>query len=202
MLLCFRCDKSNTTKQFRFGFSIHFGRFSLCFSFFLANRAAIESINSNYFSYFNVNNNNNNNGQVIGGNSNGSNANNQWSVWQQFQWPYVQPEQNRWSKSHIVCVFVGLSFVLCPYDLCVLCASAYNACDCVHFIEQNYIFIYCFVAVCTRSVSFLCCFFPYVLPIPTFRKSREFPALFHLSFGSLVLFSIGFRSCIGFSDGF
>lgn len=41
----------------------------------------------------NCNNNDNNNY-----NNTNNNNNIQWNIWQQFQWPYVQPEQNRWSK--------------------------------------------------------------------------------------------------------
>lgn len=32
-------------------------------------------------------------------NNNNNNSQSQWNLWQQYQWPYVQPEQNRWSKS-------------------------------------------------------------------------------------------------------
>lgn len=99
-------------------FHLHFRLFlslsSSCSISHIRIRPAIESVNSNYFSYFNVNNNNISNYSGSGaGNSNGGNANNQWSVWQQFQWPYVQPEQNRWSKSCSVCVCVCVLY-RCP----------------------------------------------------------------------------------------
>lgn len=62
--------------------------------------SAIENQNSNYFNSFSYNNNSTN--------LNNGNANTQWSVWQQFPWPYIQPEQNRWSK----CLGFWL-FILC-----------------------------------------------------------------------------------------
>lgn len=69
--------------------------------------SAIENQNSNYFSSFGYNNNSTN--------TNNGNANTQWSVWQQFPWPYIQPEQNRWSKcvSQCVCtIWFDYSFVV------------------------------------------------------------------------------------------
>lgn len=72
--------------------------------------AAIENLQNsyvNYFGYSNSNNSNSNSNNITNNNqknnaqTNNANTNTQWSVWQQFPWPYIQPEQNRWSKLEI-----------------------------------------------------------------------------------------------------
>lgn len=135
--------------------------------------AAIESINSNYFSYFNVNNNSSTN-QIIAGNNNGGNANNQWSVWQQFQWPYVQPEQNRWSKSHGVRVcFVFVFVCVCARDPCGQCAPYVGHCLLLACILFK--FIYCFfVTECSVHSKR-----PFVLCSSPFRFSFWFAWFSH-----------------------
>lgn len=58
-----------------------------------------ENQNSNYFNSFGYNSN-----STHSNNNHAATVNTQWSVWQQFPWPYIQPEQNRWSKC---CCFFG-----------------------------------------------------------------------------------------------
>lgn len=74
--------------------------------------SAIENQNSNYFNSFSYNNNTTN--------SNNGNANTQWSVWQQFPWPYIQPEQNRWSKCVLclaILVYASYNVDVAPIDV-------------------------------------------------------------------------------------
>jgi hypothetical protein len=81
------------------------------------NTISCNFLNNNNLSHTNNNNNNNNQSQ-----NQNNNNNIQWNLWQQFQWPYVQPEQNRWSKSILLAheffflfIFVVLSLRNCVF---------------------------------------------------------------------------------------
>jgi hypothetical protein len=90
------------------------------------NTISCNFLNNNNLSHTNNNNNNQSQNQ-------NNNNNIQWNLWQQFQWPYVQPEQNRWSKSILLAHEFFFLFVFCSFefeklffcfffDLCHVCS--------------------------------------------------------------------------------
>lgn len=99
----------------------------------------VENQNSNYFNSFGYNNN-----STHSNNNHAATANTQWSVWQQFPWPYIQPEQNRWSK----CCFWTRTHTcvrVCRF-VSSMCRS-FVECVCVWLFL--YLVISCTLCVCT-----------------------------------------------------
>lgn len=50
---------------------------------------------------------------------------NKWNIWQQFQWPVVPPEQNRWSKWRCVAMYCVTSASVFIFDPTISCCLVF-----------------------------------------------------------------------------